>query len=157
MRARAWGRPIRCAALLLLAAGTAGAQGLVSSVEARQLIDLDRQVWKAMQTKDRAALDQLLAPDFGLTALVEGYSLLKKTRADAMGLKQDIRAWYFHESDVRLLGDTALVASRVAMESKLADGADRSGEFLVVDAWRRSGSSWRLAARYSSRAEPAPK
>lgn len=145
------------AVFLLAAAALAHAQGLVPAVETKALIDLDRSVMKACQVKDRDALEQLLAPDFVGTSLFEGSELLHFTRQQFLGLNQRIEAWYFHESDVRLFGDTAIVASRVAMKSKLASGGDRSGEFLIVDAWRRLGSTWQLAARYSQRAEPAPR
>lgn len=45
------------------------------------------------------------------------------------------------------------MTSRLSLMSNLADGRDRSGEFLLVDVWTRSGSAWKLAARFSSPAE----
>jgi hypothetical protein len=30
------------------------------------------------------------------------------------------------------------------------DGRDRSGDFYVVDIWRKSATNWRIIARYST-------
>jgi ketosteroid isomerase-like protein len=142
-----------CAAL----SGPARAQGLMTAIETKELIDLDRQFMKACQVKDRAAMERTLAPDFTVMRVIEGRELLKGGRDDFLASPQQIRSWFFHESDVRLFGEVAIVASRVSISSSQGDGNDRSGELMIVDAWRRLGSTWQLAARYSQRAEPAPK
>jgi len=48
--------------------------------------------------------------------------------------------------------------SRVrGLESRMPDGTERSGDFFIVDLWRKTGNSWQLAARFSSPAEPKSK
>ena len=71
--------------------------------------------------------------------------------------RQNIHARFDPESDVRLLGDAEIAASRVSLRPTQSDGTDCDGEVLIVDAWRGLGSAWHLAARYSQRAEPPPK
>ncbi|MEO8175459.1 MAG: hypothetical protein ABI626_02220 [Sphingomicrobium sp.] len=61
----------------------------------------------------------------------------------------------YHEAQCRAL-DELVVMSAIAEQTASVDGADRSGCFFVTDAWRRSGDGWKIAARYSTRAEPAP-
>ena len=35
-------------------------------------------------------------------------------------------------------------------------GKDESGDFFVVDLWKKSGDTWKLANRYVARAGAAP-
>jgi hypothetical protein len=48
-----------------------------------------------------------------------------------------------------------VLMSAIAEQRASVDGVDRSGHFFVSDIWRRAGAGRQVAARYSTRAEPA--
>jgi hypothetical protein len=50
----------------------------------------------------------------------------------------------------RKLSEGLAVVSRQLTQQATYEGRDRSGDFYVVDIWKKSGDSWQLIARYSS-------
>ena len=50
----------------------------------------------------------------------------------------------------RRLADDLAVVSLVSSQKATFDGRDRSGDFYVVDVWKRHGDRWQLIARYAS-------
>jgi hypothetical protein len=50
----------------------------------------------------------------------------------------------------RKLTDDIAVVSLLLTQKASMDGRDRSGDFYVVDIWKKGGDRWRLIARYSS-------
>jgi hypothetical protein len=49
----------------------------------------------------------------------------------------------------RKLADDLAVVSLLLIQKATFDGRDRSGDFYLVDIWRRRGDRWQLIARYS--------
>ena len=49
----------------------------------------------------------------------------------------------------RLAEDLAVVTLLLTQQATSA-GRDRSGDFYVVDIWKKSGDAWQIIARYSS-------
>ncbi len=115
---------------------------------------------RAWLDQDVAALDAFLAPDF---ALVIGNAPAQcVSRADWLAMIPRYVCTRFAYHDVQLRGvDGLVLMSAIAEQQASVDGIDRSGRFFVTDAWRRidSGrridSEWQIAARFSTRAEPA--
>jgi len=119
----------------------------------RRLQDEWMQAWMA---RDAARLEQLLAPDFALIVSAQPGRRIERPQwlAAALG---DYRAGSFDYRDmqVRLLDGFAAVSSVARQQAAIA-GVDRSGEFFLVDLWRRAADGrWQVFARYSSHPEAA--
>ncbi len=50
----------------------------------------------------------------------------------------------------RKLADDLAVVSSVLQTKGTMEGRDFSGNFYVVDFWKKSGGNWQIIARYSS-------
>ena len=50
----------------------------------------------------------------------------------------------------RKLTDDLAVVSLLLTQQATFEGRDRSGDFYVVDIWKKSGDGWQMIARYSS-------
>ncbi len=109
--------------------------------------ELEAQLATAAQKSDSAKLQQLLSDDF------EQWT--PEPPGDPM-LREDWMAAYHptsfstHQMAVRAFGDTE-IASFVLHQKAAFGEKDESGEFFVVDVWRREGNTSRLASRYISR------
>ncbi len=121
-----------------------------------ELLKLELALWKAIQTRDTATVDKLLAPDFKGTRLMDD-GLVVASRAEYLASRQVIRSYLQVKEEIRSYGPVATVAAQVYLESRMPDGTERSGDFFIVDLWRKTGASWQLAARFSSPAEPKSK
>ena len=110
---------------------------------------------RAWVEQDIGRLDAVLAPDF--TLIIGNAPAACVSRADwlAMVPRYVCTRFVYHDVQCRALDDL-VVMSAIADFDAAVDGADRSGRFFVTDAWRRTGDGWQVAARYSTRAEPAP-
>jgi len=109
---------------------------------------------KAWLDQDLAALDAFLAPDF--TLIIGNAPVALVPRADWLAMVPRYLCTRFAYQDVQCRGlDDLVVMSAIAEQQASVDGVDRSGRFFVTDAWRRVGDGWQVAARYSTRAEPA--
>ena len=109
--------------------------------------DLEIQLVTAAQKSDKARLEQMLADDF------EQWS--PEPPGDPIP-REDWMAGYHPASfslsqvAVRAFGDTE-IASFVLHQKGAFTDKDASGDFFVVDVWRREGNTSRLASRYTSR------
>lgn len=55
-----------------------------------------------------------------------------------------------HHHAARKLADDLAVISLLLTQQATSDGRDRSGDFYVVDIWKKRGDRWQMIARYSS-------
>jgi hypothetical protein len=109
---------------------------------------------RAWVDQDVAALDAFLAPDFTLVIGNAPAALVPRDDWLAMIPRYVCTRFAYHDVQCRALDDLVLM-SAIAEQRASVDGVDRSGRFFVSDTWRRAGSGWQVAARYSTRAEPA--
>lgn len=109
---------------------------------------------RAWVDQDLAALDGFLAPDY--TLIIGNAATARVSRAEwlAMIPRYVCTRFAYHEVQCRALDDLVLMSAIADFDASV-DGVDRSGRFFVTDAWRRAGAGWQVAARYSTRAEPA--
>jgi ketosteroid isomerase-like protein len=116
--------------------------------------DLQSQWMAAWLRRDRAALEQILAPDFALIVSARPTQPMPRQQwlEAALGSYRGT-SFDYETMSIRILGDVAIVAS-VALQQAAIDGADRSGRFFLTDVWRRSAKSWQVVARHSSHPEP---
>ena len=117
--------------------------------------ELEQQLCDAILRKDGEALDRLVAPEFTLrVADVPQSSLLRTIWMD------NVKRFKFESCEqrhhaARELADDLAVVSLLQVQKATADGRDFSGDFYIVDFWKRSGD-WRILARYSSPVGRAP-
>jgi hypothetical protein len=109
---------------------------------------------RAWVDQDLGALDAFLAPDFTLIIGNAPDACVARGEWLAMVPRYVCTRFAYHDVQLRALDDLVLM-SAIAEQLASVDGVDRSGRFFVADAWRRTGAGWQVAARYSTRAEPA--
>ena len=109
---------------------------------------------RAWVDQDLAALDAFLAPDFTLVIGNAPAACVARAEWLAMIPRYVCTRFAYHDVQCRTL-DSLVLMTAVAEQQASVDGVDRSGRFFVTDAWRRVGDGWQVAARTSTRAEPA--
>jgi len=119
---------------------------------------LEKQLLTGIQKKDQAAVKALLSDDFEIW-MPNGDALAAEDWLPIVLGKFNLKSFRISQMAVRDFGDTAVVKF---MRSQKADfqGKDDSGEYFVIDVWRKSGDSWQLSDRYVSKissAASAPK
>ena len=115
--------------------------------QARQL---EQQLSDAILGKDVEALDRLVAPEFTLrVADVPQTSLPRAMWMENLKrLKPEPREQRYHAA--RKLADDLAVVSLIQTQKGTTEDRDFSGDFYVVDFWKRSSGEWWIIARYSS-------
>ena|SRR5947209_14348723 len=110
---------------------------------------LEKQLLAGIQKKDQAALKGLLADDFEIW-MPNGDAIATEDWLPGVLGKFNLKSFRISQMSVRDFGDTAIVKF---MRSQKADfqGKDESGEYFVVDVWRKAGDSWQLSDRYVSK------
>ena len=116
--------------------------------EVRQL---EQQFCDAILHKDAKTLDRLVGPEF--TLRVEDIPQSSLPRAIWMDntlnrLKPESCEQHHHAA--RKLADNLAVVSLVWTQKGTTDGRDFSGDFYLVDFWKKGSGSWQIIARYSS-------
>lgn len=109
---------------------------------------------RAWVEQDLAALEGFLAPDYTLIIGNAAAALVSRAEWLAMIPRYVCARFAYREVQCRALDDLVLMSAIADFDASV-DGVDRSGRFFVTDAWRRAGAGWQVAARYSTRAEPA--
>ncbi len=117
---------------------------------------LEQQIVLAIQKKAPAALSSLLADDFAIEEPnadpIAGQDWVQQVTGKDYALKSLI----IRNMSVADLGDAAVVKYERIQQATF-QGKASSGEFFVVDLWRKDGDSWKLANRYVARvAGPLP-
>jgi hypothetical protein len=150
--------------------GFFGALALVffsGGVAAQQPVKFDRRLQKefrgletrwtdAIKAQDRRRLEEFLAPGYVLTIAALDKPLIHVSRADwldAAGTTYKIQTYEFKDLVARRIGDSVVVVTSYYTQKAIADGRDRSGDFLLTDIWVLDGKRWRVAWRHSSEPE----
>lgn len=109
---------------------------------------------RAWVDQDLAALDRFLAPDYTLVIGNAPANIVSRAEWLSMIPRYVCTRFAYRDVQCRAL-DGLVLMSAIAEQQASVDGIDRSGRFFVTDIWRRHGDGWQVAARYSTRAEPA--
>jgi ketosteroid isomerase-like protein len=120
------------------------------SATAHEILRRTRAWHDAIIRADTAYLNRLILPEYSLTippALETAYVTRDQWLANTPAYQ--LRADRWESSDVRVMGDAAVVTSRF-WQHATPRGRDRSGYFLLTDLWRRVGGEWRPASRFST-------
>lgn len=118
------------------------------SEEFRQL---EQQLSDAILRKDAKTLDGLVGPEYTLrVADIPQGSMPRAIWMDNTlnGLKPE--SCEQRHTAARKLGDDRGVVSLLLNTKGTIDGRDLSGDFYIVDFWKKRGGNWQIIARYSS-------
>ncbi len=112
--------------------------------------NLETQLLQAVQKKDKAGLQAMLTDDFAIDMpnadRLAGEDWLDSVLAKGYILKK----FGVRQVSVSDFGNTAVVKFDRLQEATHKGVAD-SGEFFVVDLWKKDGDTWKLANRYVSK------
>ena len=111
---------------------------------------LETLILKAVQKKDREGLQRLILEDFAIS--MPGADVLRgdEWMEQVMGKDYSLKSFEVRQFSVMDLGDSALVVFDRSLQATYK-GKAGSGEFFVVDLWKKSGDAWKLANRYVAR------
>jgi hypothetical protein len=121
-----------------------------------QLTDLLRQLEEELDEaarhgfEDTTTMERLIGPEF--TQRVSDAperSLPRSLWGQRSGTYKIESIEGRHHAARKLTEDLAVVSLQLTQQATSA-GRDRSGEFYVVDIWKKSGDRWQMIARYSS-------
>jgi ketosteroid isomerase-like protein len=116
---------------------------------------LEKQILQAVQNKDRAGVEAMLTDDFEI-AMPRADALAGDEWLDSVMAKGfALRTFVISQMSVTDLGDFAVVKYERGQQATLK-GKAYDGEFFVVDLWKKSGDTWKLANRYVARIPSAP-
>ena len=120
--------------------------------EARSFMELftklERDWILAMQHKDKAALDNILAPEFIVRSSADPERpVLRTDWMQEVLSKWEVRSYSHHAMAIRAFAAEAIVSFLQTQQATI-DGKDRSGDYFVVDLWVVNHGNWQVAARY---------
>ena len=115
----------------------------------------EKQMLQAVQRKDKAALEAMLADDFEI-AMPNADPLAGEDWVDSVMTKDyTLKSFVVRQMSVADLGESAVVKYDRIQQATLKGKSD-SGEFFVVDLWKKIGDSWKLANRYVAKVSTVP-
>jgi hypothetical protein len=116
---------------------------------------LEKQMLQAIEKKDKPALEAMLMDDFQIEMPnadpLPGEDWLDSLMANDFSLK----SFVIRQMSVADLGDYAIVKFD-RIQQAIYKGQNDTGEFFVVDLWKKSGDSWKLANRYVAKVSAIP-
>lgn len=111
---------------------------------------LENQLLQAVQKKDKAAAQAMLSDDL-IIEMPDADPLPGDDWLDSVMAKEyTLKSFVVRQMSAIDLGNAVVVKFDRLQEASLKGQAD-GGEFFVVDVWKKSGDSWKLANRYVSK------
>jgi Domain of unknown function (DUF4440) len=114
---------------------------------AHELVELSHELVRAVQARDGARLEQLLAREF--TLLGAAGELDRDGLLAAASGSYVIDDFSYQEIDPEVYGDTAVVVSRYRQTARL-DGRELTHELRVTDVWVRRQARWQIVRRHAT-------
>jgi ketosteroid isomerase-like protein len=116
----------------------------------KELAALEQGWMQAMEDRDEARLDELVAPGFRFTALHLAPEPMSREQwmGAAMG-GYHIVSFAFESMDIDVVGDTAVIHARYSQIANY-DAVDLSHGYRLTDVWARIDGHWQVVARHSS-------
>lgn len=116
---------------------------------------LEKQMLAAIQKNDKSALGAMLSDDFQVE-LPDADPMPGDDWVNSVSNKGFIlKSFVIRQVSVLDLGDSAVVKFD-RIEEATFKGKNESGEFFVIDVWKKSGDSWKLANRYVAKIGAVP-
>lgn len=110
---------------------------------------LEQDWGEAIQRKDLAALKRFLDKDYALRVADDPRQRISRKEWLAGIAVYNTHSFRIRALELREFGSVAVV-SHILNQHADVKGVDRSGDFFIVDVWRRRGKKWKVAARYSA-------
>jgi ketosteroid isomerase-like protein len=110
---------------------------------------LESEVFDAVEKKDAAALEKLLARDFELRHAEDPGT--PEARAEVIRRKTTsftLRSYLIGEIAVHSYGTETAVVSFLYVDTAEESGKKAGGSHMMVDVWRQEEGAWKLAVRY---------
>jgi len=117
------------------------------------LVDLERELQRAIRSHDRRSLEGLLAEEFRTTGSSELGAVDREQWLELTTEGVEWNAFEFRSAKCVVVGDIGVVASVVNREGTVA-GQHTSGEFASVDTWLRRNDRWQIVNRVVLAIEP---
>jgi ketosteroid isomerase-like protein len=115
---------------------------------------LEKQLLQAVQKKDKSGLEKIVSDECQV-AFPKADPLDCGDWIDTVMAKDfELKSFSVRNMSVTDLGDFALV-NYDRVQQATHGGKDLSGEFFVLDVWRKNGDNWKLTNRYVSRESAA--
>jgi len=117
--------------------------------------DLENQLLQAVQKKDQARLKVMLEDDFEI-AMPDADPLAGEDWVDSVMDKDfSLKSFFIRQMSVADQGACAVVKYQRVQQASWK-GMNSSGEFFVVDLWKKSGDTWKLVNRYVAKLRALP-
>ena len=115
-----------------------------------ELARLEQGWMEAMQARDHARLDELVAPGFRFTALHLAPEPMSREQwmGAAMG-GYHIISFAYESMDIDVFGDTGVIHARYSQIANF-DAVNLSHGYRLTDIWARRDGQWQVVARHSS-------
>ncbi len=112
---------------------------------------LERELGDAILHKDAKSLDRLVGVEYTLRVsdIPQG-SLPRAIWIDNTLNRLKAESFDQRHHAARKLADDLTVVSLLHIQKATIDGRDFSGDFYLVDFWKKRGGNWQIIARYSS-------
>jgi ketosteroid isomerase-like protein len=123
----------------------------VSAEEDRsELAELEEDWMRAMQERDEARLEELVADGFRFTALHLAPEPMSREQwmGAAMG-GYHIVSFAYQSMDIDVFGDTGVIHARYSQIANY-DAVNLSHGYRLTDVWARIDGRWQVVARHSS-------
>src|SRR6478752_4984327 len=117
--------------------------------------DLETQMLRAIKAKERAALSKLVDED-GMIEMPDSDPLpADEWMTSVLSKDYTLKSFMVRQVSAIEQNDSVIVKYDRVQEATYKGAAD-NGEFFVVDLWKKSGDSWKLAGRYVSKVSSTP-
>jgi Domain of unknown function (DUF4440) len=116
---------------------------------------LERQMLQGIEKKDKAGLEALLTDEFEIE-IPNADPLAGQDWVDSVMARDfSLKSFDLRQMSVADLGNYAVVKFD-RIQQATYKGQNKSGEFFVVDLWKKSGDAWKLANRYVAKIGTIP-
>jgi hypothetical protein len=119
-----------------------------------KLVQLERDLARAVQERDLEKLDRILGAEFTLVTGRPGAAT--RDREAYLDIARDryvIDSFELESIEPTVYGHVAVVRARYRQQGRL-DDEDRTGAYLFTDVWIRRAGRWQLVTRHSSALAP---
>jgi hypothetical protein len=116
---------------------------------------LENQLLQAVQKKDKAAAQAMLTDDLYIE-MPDADPLPGDDWLDSVMAKDyTLKSFVVRQMSAIDMGN-AVVVKFDRLQEAVSKGKPDSGEFFVVDVWKKDGENWKLASRYVSKVSSVP-
>jgi len=117
--------------------------------------DLEKQLLRAIQSKDQAGLSKLVSEDCFIEMPDADPLPCDNWMTSVLSKDYVLKTFGVRQLSVTDGPDSSVVKFDRVQESSFKGKPD-GGEFFVVDIWKKTGDAWKLASRYVSKVSSVP-